>query len=42
MDTRVVKHSSGGCMHRQEGSESLVGDMHGHEASKALQWGTYA
>jgi hypothetical protein len=41
MDT-VVKHSSGGRMHKQEGSESLVGDMHGHEGSKTLQWGMYA
>jgi hypothetical protein len=37
VDTRVVKHSSGG----QESSESAVGDMHGH-GSKTLQWGTYA
>jgi hypothetical protein len=36
MDTRLVKHSSGGRTHRQEGSDSLVGDTHRHEGNKAI------
>jgi hypothetical protein len=34
MDTRVIQNSSGKRIHRQDGNDILVGDMHAHEGNK--------